>query len=97
MNVNQFCHTLSNALKALIKAEPEISRYDELVGDGDCGSALKKGAEAILQLISANNISPDAVITISALAEVVEANMDGTSGALYSSAHPSITSYHSKS
>jgi len=84
LNVNQFCHTLSNALKALIKAEPEISRYDELVGDGDCGSALKKGAEAILQLISADKISPDAVITMSALAKAVEASMDGTSGALYS-------------
>ncbi|KAG0641517.1 Dihydroxyacetone kinase [Tuber brumale] len=84
LNVNQFCHTLSIALKTLIKAEPELSRYDELVGDGDCGSALKKGAEAILQLISANKISPDAVITISTLAEVVEANMDGTSGAIYS-------------
>ncbi|PWW79488.1 dihydroxyacetone kinase [Tuber magnatum] len=84
LDVGQFNHTLSNALKALITAEPELSRYDEIVGDGDCGTALKKGAEAILQLISADKISPDAVITISTLAEVVEANMDGTSGALYS-------------
>ncbi|RPA95228.1 dihydroxyacetone kinase [Choiromyces venosus 120613-1] len=84
LNVDKFSHTLSASLQSLIKAEPEISRYDEQVGDGDCGSALKKGAEAILQLINTNKIHPDAVITISTLAEVVEENMDGTSGAIYS-------------
>lgn len=36
---------LQNALKKLIQCEPEITRYDEIVGDGDCGTTLKRGAE----------------------------------------------------
>lgn len=36
---------LTIALERLIAAEPEITRYDTLVGDGDCGIGLKRGAE----------------------------------------------------
>jgi dihydroxyacetone kinase len=32
-------------LRRLIKAEPEITKYDTIVGDGDCGVGLKRGAE----------------------------------------------------
>jgi dihydroxyacetone kinase len=33
------------ALNAIILAEPDITRYDDIVGDGDCGITLKRGAE----------------------------------------------------
>ena len=32
-------------LKAVIAAEPEVTKYDTTVGDGDCGIGLKRGAE----------------------------------------------------
>ncbi|KAI9755080.1 MAG: hypothetical protein M4579_004419 [Chaenotheca gracillima] len=75
---------LTAGLQALIKAEPEVTKYDTVAGDGDCGVGLKRGAEAILQLLSGSGLSEDAVVSVSRIAQVVEKSMDGTSGALYS-------------
>lgn len=36
---------LVNALQRVIAAEPAITKYDTVVGDGDCGIGLKRGAE----------------------------------------------------
>lgn len=36
---------LTSALESVIVAEPDITRYDTVVGDGDCGIGLKRGAE----------------------------------------------------
>lgn len=35
---------VSGALESVIRAEPTVTKYDTLVGDGDCGEALKRGA-----------------------------------------------------
>lgn len=36
---------LTRALESVVAAEPEVTRYDTVVGDGDCGIGLKRGAE----------------------------------------------------
>lgn len=36
---------LTTALDRVIAAEPDITNYDTIVGDGDCGIGLKRGAE----------------------------------------------------
>lgn len=36
---------LIRALEGLIAAEPDITKFDTVVGDGDCGICLKRGAE----------------------------------------------------
>lgn len=36
---------LTGALERVILAEPDVTRYDTVVGDGDCGIGLKRGAE----------------------------------------------------
>jgi dihydroxyacetone kinase len=36
---------LTTALNRLIAAEPDVTKYDTIVGDGDCGIGLKRGAE----------------------------------------------------
>jgi len=36
---------LTTALNQVITAEPDITQYDTIVGDGDCGVGLKRGAE----------------------------------------------------
>lgn len=36
---------LTTALNRLIVAEPDITNYDTIVGDGDCGIGLKRGAD----------------------------------------------------
>lgn len=37
--------TLTLALQNVIAVEPEVTRFDTVVGDGDCGIGLKRGAE----------------------------------------------------
>lgn len=36
---------LTAGLQRVITAEPEITKFDTIVGDGDCGTGLKRGAE----------------------------------------------------
>jgi dihydroxyacetone kinase len=36
---------LMMGLERLIAAEPHVTKYDTVVGDGDCGIGLKRGAE----------------------------------------------------
>jgi len=84
MDTAHFSRMLSSGLQKLIAAEPELTRYDSLVGDGDCGTGLRRGAEAVQAFISTGDIPTDPVATISHLATLVEENMDGTSGALCS-------------
>ncbi|KAK2744361.1 hypothetical protein FQN57_004255 [Myotisia sp. PD_48] len=73
---------LSAGLEKVIAAEPLVTRYDTLVGDGDCGIGLKRGAEAVLAVLNAP-LSNDLLSVLYAIISVVENNMDGTSGALY--------------
>lgn len=40
-----FSDTLTSGLQAVVAVEPEVTRYDTVVGDGDCGIGLKRGAE----------------------------------------------------
>ncbi|KAL2162722.1 hypothetical protein VTH06DRAFT_6558 [Thermothelomyces fergusii] len=74
---------LTRALEAVVGAEPEVTRYDTVVGDGDCGIGLKRGAEAILRHLGSHALSGDVVVDLANIVPVVEKEMDGTSGALY--------------
>lgn len=74
---------LGAGLKRVISAEPEVTRFDTIVGDGDCGIGLKRGAEAIQKLLDTAPLSDDIVNTVNQIVNVVENVMDGTSGAIY--------------
>lgn len=74
---------LEAGLQRLIAAEPDVTKYDTIVGDGDCGTGLKRGAEAILDMLKQTKLSDDAVLAVAQIIHVVENSMDGTSGALY--------------
>ncbi|KAI0021907.1 Dak1 domain-containing protein [Xylariomycetidae sp. FL0641] len=78
-----FTEALSAGLNALIAAEPEVTRYDTVVGDGDCGIGLKRGAEAVLKQVKETKPTGDAVVDVASIVPVVETAMDGTSGALF--------------
>ncbi|KAI6793422.1 Dak phosphatase [Hortaea werneckii] len=67
---------------AVIKAEPTITEYDTIVGDGDCGYTLRDGATQVLSFIEGKDLSklPQQVAQ---LVSELEVNMGGTSGALY--------------
>lgn len=75
---------LKSGLKRLIAAEPSITHFDTVTGDGDCGTGLKRGAEAVLTDLNFNGPLPaDAVGMVNRIIPVIENTMDGTSGALY--------------
>ncbi|TVY93805.1 Dihydroxyacetone kinase [Lachnellula willkommii] len=84
LDVSAFKRKVSQACKNVIAAEPRITHSDTIVGDGDCGTTLSRGAEAVLDFLNSNDVNPDALITLLHLANVIEDNMDGTSGAIYS-------------
>lgn len=78
-------NVLGPALKSVIAAEPAITRYDTIVGDGDCGVGLRRGAEAVLRLLEdpSANLNDDIVTSVNRIVSIVENTMDGTSGAIY--------------
>jgi dihydroxyacetone kinase len=83
LDVQTSTKALTAALQRVIAAEADITKYDTVVGDGDCGIGLKRGAEAILKMVSDSTLSGDAIADVSKIVQVVENTMDGTSGALY--------------
>ncbi|KAH7068318.1 dihydroxyacetone kinase [Paraphoma chrysanthemicola] len=75
--------TLTTALNRLISVEPDVTKFDTIVGDGDCGIGLKRGAEAILEMLGTAKETDDLLILLNNIIHVVEISMDGTSGAIY--------------
>lgn len=75
--------TLTTALNRIISVEPDVTKYDTIVGDGDCGIGLKRGAESILKMLETTKETDDLLILVNKIIQVVEVSMDGTSGAIY--------------
>lgn len=75
---------VAEAARRINDAEPQITAHDTQVGDGDCGVTLARGAKAVLKYAESSSVTPDAVRTAIDLTNVIEDNMDGTSGAIYS-------------
>ncbi|ORY76095.1 Dak1 domain-domain-containing protein [Protomyces lactucae-debilis] len=72
------------ACNALIQAEPEITKYDTIAGDGDAGQTLKSASLAVQEAVKNDKISlTNAVDVFGDIAGVLEESMGGTGGALY--------------
>lgn len=70
--------------QSVVEAEPEITRYDTIAGDGDCGLCLKAMAEGIIKAFKAGQVDKDNVASaVLNIAAVIEKEGDGTSGALF--------------
>ena len=74
---------LESGLKRAIAAESKVTKFDTIVGDGDCGIGLKRGAEAVLKKLESSTPSGDVLVNLADVVQAVEATMDGTSGAIY--------------
>jgi dihydroxyacetone kinase len=71
------------AASALADAEPLLTKYDTIVGDGDCGITMKRGATGVLEQMDKGNLVADHPVTLCAgLADAVSDSMGGTSGVL---------------
>ncbi|KAK8110504.1 Dihydroxyacetone kinase 1 [Apiospora kogelbergensis] len=84
INAEPMKEALTAGLQAVISVEPDVTRYDTVVGDGDCGIGLKRGAEGILNHLSKTKLTGDVILDLANIVSVVEMDMDGTSGAIYS-------------
>lgn len=80
---DHFSKILKAGVETLVKAEPEITRLDTKVGDGDCGTTLVSGGNGIVENLSKlpKSSLSEALHKIS---DLVESYMGGTSGGLYS-------------
>ncbi|XP_071079240.1 triokinase/FMN cyclase-like [Haliotis cracherodii] len=73
---------------SLVAAEGQLNSLDREAGDGDCGTTVTRGAKAILSKLAMKD-NPGLPVTnpsslALSLANIVETNMGGSSGALYS-------------
>lgn len=76
---------LRGGLIKLLSKELQITLYDTVAGDGDCGETLASGAHAILKAMDEKDVDlSDIVSSLESVAMIVEDNMGGTSGGLYS-------------
>lgn len=83
MHYGRASKALTSGLKQLIASEKDITNYDTVVGDGDCGIGLKRGAEGLLAMLEKEKATDDVCTFLHRVIDVVEDTMDGTSGALY--------------
>lgn len=73
----------TSASEALAEAEPLLTKYDTIVGDGDCGITMKRGALEVQKQLSSGKIATDHPVPLFAtLADAVSKSMGGTSGIL---------------
>ena len=72
---------IKNACEKIINAEAELTQLDSVVGDGDCGLTMKKGAMAVLDNL--NNLSTKFPIDLMGeISYIIGDAMGGSSGAL---------------
>jgi len=70
------------ACNSLIESEPILTKYDTIVGDGDCGMTMERGAKEILARLDSNELGTSPAPFFESLAVAVSASMGGTSGIL---------------
>jgi len=74
---------LTSAASTLKAAEAKLTEYDLIVGDGDCGLTMERGAKEVLSRIESKELDLSHPVPLfSSLADAVSASMGGTSGVL---------------
>ncbi|PFH56562.1 hypothetical protein XA68_16329 [Ophiocordyceps unilateralis] len=74
---------LRAACVSLVETEPELTRWDTVMGDGDCGETLKTGATAMLAALDRGLAKSGSVCEVLLeLEDVAESKMGGTLGGI---------------
>lgn len=74
---------LRSACDAIVQAEPHLTKWDTIMGDGDCGETLKTGATALLTALDDGLAKSGSVVSVlHELEEIVESKMGGTLGGI---------------
>ncbi|KAK6085930.1 dihydroxyacetone kinase [Seiridium cupressi] len=81
-------HTLDSMLRKacdnLTKAEPDLTKWDTIMGDGDCGETLKTGAQYLVAALDNEKLasSGSVIAVLQELEGIVESKMGGTLGGI---------------
>ena len=75
---------LRTACEAVNAAEPDLTKWDTVMGDGDCGLTLETGATALLEAIDSRQVAAkgSVVEVLTELEDIVESKMGGTLGGI---------------
>ncbi|KAH0835770.1 DAK1 DegV-like protein [Lanmaoa asiatica] len=77
---------IRGACQSVFVAEPDMTRFDTIIGDGDCGHTFASGAKAILEVLDQGGLQPQSLNPasfVSRIGEILEGTMGGTIGALF--------------
>ncbi|TFK52734.1 DAK1/DegV-like protein [Heliocybe sulcata] len=83
---NRVRRAIERACENVLQAEADMTRFDTVVGDGDCGETFAAGARAVLKAMQDDTLdvpSLDPSQLARKLGEIFEDNMGGTIGALF--------------
>ena len=72
------------ACEAVVAAEPDLTKWDTVMGDGDCGETLKTGANALLDALDSKKLAAEGSIlsVLLELEDILESKMGGTLGGI---------------
>lgn len=74
---------LREACQAVVDAEPDLTKWDTVMGDGDCGETLKTGATSLLAALDGGLAKSGSVVKVLLeLEDIVESKMGGTLGGI---------------
>lgn len=75
---------LRGACAALVQAEPDLTKWDTVMGDGDCGETLRTGATSLIAALDHKNLAGtgSVVAVLQELEDIVETKMGGTLGGI---------------
>ncbi|KAJ7119555.1 Dak1 domain-containing protein [Mycena epipterygia] len=76
---------MRNGAEAVLASEPDLTRWDTIVGDGDCGETCAAGAQAVLTALD-NGLGSDGEVVnvLRLLTELIDDTCGGTLGAIFS-------------
>ncbi|RSL87243.1 hypothetical protein CDV31_016293 [Fusarium ambrosium] len=71
------------ACERAILAEPQLTKWDMVMGDGDCGEAVEGLCKSVLQRVDSGSATCDSVVSfLESITEAVD-DMGGTLGAIF--------------
>ncbi|KAE8541547.1 dihydroxyacetone kinase [Cryptococcus gattii VGV] len=76
---------MKQAAEDVLASEPKLTKWDTIVGDGDCGETCALGAQATLKALKEGLGSDGELVHFfRVLTEVIDGSMGGTLGAIFS-------------
>ncbi|WWC92347.1 dihydroxyacetone kinase [Kwoniella dendrophila CBS 6074] len=78
---------LKTAAENVLALEPQLTKWDTIVGDGDCGETCALGAKGVLEALNNDKklgLNGDLITLFRDLTQVIDDSMGGTLGAIFS-------------